>query len=170
MVGSFLIGFLTYLLFELYCDVDESNLKTDVKHPNVEDISKDKKRKKKSKSNSDRMTCEICLSDVTSAISAIDGGATSIELCTNRADGGITPFMGLVQEVVSLSRSKDVEIHVLIRPRPGNFVYSSGMSRTTSLQVSTRMKMFPLLRKFCSCQIQSKILHYYPPLQLSLMS
>lgn len=127
MVGSFLIGFLTYLLFELYCDVDESNLKTDMKHPNVEDVSKDKKRKKKNKSNSDRMTCEICLSDITSAISAIDGGATSIELCTNRADGGITPFMGLVQEVVSLSRSKDVEIHVLIRPRAGNFVYSSGM-------------------------------------------
>jgi copper chaperone CopZ len=164
MVGSFLIGFLTYLLFELYCDVDESNLKTEMKHPNVEDVSKDKKRKKKSKSNSDRMTCEICLSDVTSAISAIDGGATSIELCTNRADGGITPFMGLVQEVVSLSRSKDVEIHVLIRPRPGNFVYSSGMSRISSLQVSTRMKSFHYCGNFVSVKYSLKsfiTIHHY---------
>ena len=116
----------TYLLMGFYRDIEEKNLKTTNNYSDNEDVLIEKKRRRKLKSHSERITCEICLSDVTSAISAIEGGATSIELCTNRGEGGITPFIGLIQEVVFLSRGKSVEIHVLIRPRPGNFVYSAG--------------------------------------------
>ena len=105
-----------------YRDIEEKNLKTTNNYSDNEDVLIEKKRRRKLKAHSERITCEICLSDVTSAISAIEGGATSIELCTNRGEGGITPFIGLIQEVVFLSRGKSVEIHVLIRPRPGNFV------------------------------------------------
>ena len=117
----------TYILMGFYCDIEEKNLKTATSNnADNEDVSTDKKRRRKLKAHSERITCEICLSDVTSAISAIEGGATSIELCTSRGEGGITPFIGLIQEVVYLSRGKSVEIHVLIRPRSGNFVYSAG--------------------------------------------
>ena len=116
----------TYILLGFYCDIEEKNLKATNSNPDNEDLQIDKKRRRKLKAQSEKITCEICLSDVTSAISAIEGGATSIELCTSRGEGGITPFIGLIQEVVFLSRGKSVEIHVLIRPRPGNFVYSAG--------------------------------------------
>ena len=37
--------------------------------------------------------------------------------------GGVTPSYGLVEEVVKRFKGR-VEIHVLIRPRPGDFAYS----------------------------------------------
>jgi copper homeostasis protein len=67
---------------------------------------------------------EICVSDISSAIVAIQGGATSIELCSNRLEGGVTPSIGFVEECVRICRSLSVEVHVLVRPRPGGFVYS----------------------------------------------
>ena len=116
----------TFILMGFYCDIEEKNFKSTNNNFENEDVLIEKKRRRKLKAHSERITCEICLSDVTSAISAIEGGATSIELCTSRGEGGITPFIGLIQEVVFLCRGKSVEIHVLIRPRPGNFVYSAG--------------------------------------------
>jgi copper homeostasis protein len=71
-------------------------------------------------------TIEVCLSDISSIVNAIHGGATSLELCTNRAEGGVTPSVGLVEEAVRLCRTTDsTAVHVLIRPRPGHFVYSN---------------------------------------------
>ena len=119
---------LTLLFFELCYDSDNSSQTTASVDNQTDDAAREKKRRLKAKQNAERMICEVCLCDVTSATSAIDGGATSIELCTNRGDGGITPSIGLVLEVVNLCRGKDVEVHVLVRPRPGGFVYSAGMS------------------------------------------
>jgi hypothetical protein len=65
---------------------------------------------------------EICVSDIESVAEAAQGGASSIELCANRKDGGTTPSTGLIQESLKLFPG---EIHVLIRPRPGNFVYTT---------------------------------------------
>lgn len=128
MVGSLLsvgIGLLTYLLFEFYGDNEEGNSKFERSEYDID--AEGRARRKNLMLNADeKAVIEICLSDVTSAISAIAGGATSIELCTNRADGGITPYIGLVDEVVRLTRGKDIQVHVLIRPRAGNFVYSAG--------------------------------------------
>lgn len=49
------------------------------------------------------MEVEICLSDVESALVAQRGGATSVELCSDRAGGGVTPAQGLVLECVRRS-------------------------------------------------------------------
>lgn len=69
-------------------------------------------------------TIEFCVSDIASAMTAVHGGATSLELCSNRLEGGVTPSLGFVEECVRLCRNLSVEVHVLIRPRPGGFVYA----------------------------------------------
>ena len=73
------------------------------------------------------MLVEVCLSDLTSAVNAAEGGATSIELCVDRVSaGGVTPSYGLICAVVKkvAAINKDVQVNVLIRPRDGDFVYS----------------------------------------------
>jgi copper homeostasis protein len=67
---------------------------------------------------------EICLSDIESVREAVQGGCDSIELCSNRIEGGITPSVGLVEEAVRLCKLSAVEVHVLVRPRPGLFTYT----------------------------------------------
>ena len=66
----------------------------------------------------DEFTIEICLSDIESAQAAVRGGCTSMEVCSDRPQGGVTPSHGLVEELVSRYKNT-VEIHCLIRPRPG---------------------------------------------------
>ena len=67
------------------------------------------------------MIVEVCLVGVESAVSAQAGGASRIELCENLAEGGTTPGWGMI----SLAREKlSIPIHVMIRPRAGDFVYS----------------------------------------------
>jgi copper homeostasis protein len=64
---------------------------------------------------------EVCVGDVESAIAAEVGGADRIELCDNLAVGGTTPSAGTIAEVC---RWLSIPVHVLIRPRGGDFVYS----------------------------------------------
>mmetsp|Transcript_7666 Transcript_7666/g.7873 ORF Transcript_7666/g.7873 Transcript_7666/m.7873 type:complete len:281 (-) Transcript_7666:79-921(-) len=72
----------------------------------------------------DKKIVEVSLCDIESALSASHGGANSIELCSNLHDGGITPSYGLIQNTVKLLDTSLVRIHVLIRPRAGDFVYT----------------------------------------------
>lgn len=65
---------------------------------------------------------EICCGDIQSCRAAVDGGADRIELCSALAVGGLTPSKALIEAAVSIRRSTD--IHVLIRPREGDFLYS----------------------------------------------
>jgi len=64
---------------------------------------------------------EICVESVDHAIAAERGGAHRIELCSDLSSGGITPSAGCMQ---TARRHLSIPIHVLIRPRPGNFEYS----------------------------------------------
>jgi copper homeostasis protein len=64
---------------------------------------------------------EICVGDVASALAAADGGAHRVELCNNLAVGGTTPSAGTI--AASCGRLS-IPVHVLIRPRAGDFVYS----------------------------------------------
>jgi copper homeostasis protein len=64
---------------------------------------------------------EICVEDVESALAACAGGADRIELCENLAVGGITPSSGAIAVAC---RRVSAPVHVLIRPRGGDFVYS----------------------------------------------
>ena len=68
-------------------------------------------------------TVEICCDSVASAIAAVQGGCNSVEICSNRAEGGITPSIGMIKETVHRLKATDVLVNVLIRPREGDFIY-----------------------------------------------
>lgn len=64
---------------------------------------------------------EVCCADIDSVIAAKNGGADRIELCSGLECGGLTPSTGLIREAVRIMPGK---VNVLIRPRPGDFLYS----------------------------------------------
>ena len=67
------------------------------------------------------MIVEICVDSIDSALIAEKSGANRIELCSALALGGITPSWGLIEKAV---QKLSIGIHVLIRPRGGDFTYS----------------------------------------------
>jgi copper homeostasis protein len=69
---------------------------------------------------------ELCVDTLANAEIAARGGAHRIELCAGLADGGLTPSLGLLEQVVA---SVAIPVHCMIRPRGGNFCYSTGELR-----------------------------------------
>ncbi len=67
------------------------------------------------------MIVEVCANSFQSALNAQQAGANRIELCSELAIGGITPSYGVLKKVRS---ELDIPVHVLIRPRSGDFTYS----------------------------------------------
>ncbi len=64
---------------------------------------------------------EVCIDSAESAASAIRGGARRLELCAALHDGGTTPSAGAIAATRALGA---IALHVLIRPRGGDFVYT----------------------------------------------
>ena len=64
---------------------------------------------------------EICTDSVESCLEAQKAGATRVELCANLFEGGTTPSGGCI----TLARQNlNIGLHVLLRPRGGDFCYS----------------------------------------------
>ncbi|MDP3311931.1 copper homeostasis protein CutC [Lutibacter sp.] len=71
--------------------------------------------------NGECMIVEICTDCVEGALIAKKYGAKRIELCSALSVGGLTPSYGLIQQCVEKS---SIEVHVMIRPKEGDFCYS----------------------------------------------
>ena len=67
-------------------------------------------------------TVEVVVYNLESAFKAQLGGADRIELCDNPADGGTTPSLGIVEQV---RQNVTLDVYVMLRPRGGDFCYSS---------------------------------------------
>jgi copper homeostasis protein len=71
-------------------------------------------------------TLELCVETLANAQIAARGGAHRIEFCGELADGGITPSLGMLEQVLA---AVAIPVHCMIRPRGGDFCYSSGELR-----------------------------------------
>lgn len=66
-------------------------------------------------------TIEICANSAESCIAAQKGGAQRVELCAGMSEGGTTPSAG---EIWAARKAIDIRMHVIVRPRGGDFLYS----------------------------------------------
>ena len=81
---------------------------------------------------------EVCTNSVESCIAAQEGGANRVELCAGIPEGGTTPSYGeiaMAREVLTTTR-----LHVIIRPRGGDFLYSP-------VEVKTMLKDIEMARQ-----------------------
>lgn len=63
---------------------------------------------------------EVCAAGYNAALAAAEAGAHRIELCENLESGGLTPSYGTLMAVKEMITCP---VHVLIRPRRGDYVY-----------------------------------------------
>lgn len=81
---------------------------------------------------------EICANSVESCLAAQEGGADRVELCAGIPEGGTTPSYGeiaMAREVLTHTR-----LHIIIRPRGGDFLYSD-------MEIRTMLKDIDIARK-----------------------
>ena len=81
---------------------------------------------------------EISVESVEAALAAERGGADRIELCDSLSVGGITPsaeLMGAVHEHVG------IPAFMMIRPRPGDFVYSAAEFDAMQKEIESAKKL-----------------------------
>lgn len=65
---------------------------------------------------------EVCAYSLFSGIAADLAGANRVELCASPWEGGTTPSVGLVNQVLSQT---DISVHAMLRPRGGDFNYDA---------------------------------------------
>ena len=75
---------------------------------------------------------EICVDSLASARAAIQGGADRIELCSALLAGGLTPYTQLLRQIKEESA---INIRCLMRPRPGDFLYTEEELEMTRRQI-----------------------------------
>jgi copper homeostasis protein len=68
-----------------------------------------------------RVLLEVCAESLDYARAAERGGADRIELCSMLALGGVTPHVEMIEVA---RKTLALPVHLLVRPRAGDFVYS----------------------------------------------
>ena len=69
----------------------------------------------------DHFEIEIAIEEPGHAAQLIDLGVHRIELCSNLAEGGLTPSAAQIEMAVDVS---DLPVYVMLRPRAGDFTYN----------------------------------------------
>jgi copper homeostasis protein len=65
---------------------------------------------------------EVCVEGVDGLVAAQNAGADRVELCASLLEGGLTPSLGIVKQALKVAT---IPFHVIVRPRGGDFLYSS---------------------------------------------
>ena len=73
------------------------------------------------------VSVEVCAYSLFSCLAANRAGAQRVELCASPWEGGTTPSAGLVEQAL---QETSLEIHAMVRPRGGDFVYDETEKRT----------------------------------------
>lgn len=77
---------------------------------------------------------EVCAADPASVKAAAEGGAARVELCSALGEGGVTPSAGLIRQALKVP---GIKVHVLIRPRGGDFIYDEDEIQTMCADIRT---------------------------------
>lgn len=85
-----------------------------------------------------RPLVEVCVGTVADAVAAAKGGADRLELCSATELGGLTPSIGLIEQVL---QSVDLPVMVMIRPRAGGFCYNKSEFATALRDAEHSLKL-----------------------------
>ncbi len=81
---------------------------------------------------------EACVESTDQAVNAERNGADRIELCKNLDLDGLTPEINVIQNTM---KSVNIPVKVMIRPRPGNFIYSHNEIKTMEQDIDLCKKL-----------------------------
>lgn len=84
------------------------------------------------------MILEVCTEGVEMSVAAERAGATRLELCASIAEGGLTPSYGILE---TICKRVNIPVHVMIRPRAGDFLYSDEEFETMVADVKLAHRM-----------------------------
>ena len=82
------------------------------------------------------MRYEICLESADDVAAAAEAGADRVELCAALFEGGITPSAGMIEQAVAVAAGR-LRVHVIIRPRGGDFIYSASEAAVMLRDIET---------------------------------
>jgi copper homeostasis protein len=81
---------------------------------------------------------EISVESVEAALAAERGGAERVELCGSLSIGGVTPSAEVMRAIRGQLR---IPIFTMIRPRPGDFVYSATEFAAMKVEIGSAKKV-----------------------------
>ena len=81
---------------------------------------------------------EACLETPEEAHSAFLNGAHRVELCRNLESGGLSPSRETVRRCLEIC---ELPLKVMVRPRPGNFVYSEEELTSMETEIDSLKKL-----------------------------
>ena len=81
---------------------------------------------------------EACVESTDQAVNAERNGADIIELCKNLDQDGLTPEINVIKNTI---KSVNIPVKVMIRPRPGNFIYSHNEIKTMEQDIDLCKKL-----------------------------
>jgi len=70
---------------------------------------------------------ELCVEGIDGFLAAQEAGADRVELCASLVEGGLTPSLATIRAAVKAAK---IPVHVIIRPRGGDFLYSDAEFET----------------------------------------